>query len=97
VFYQTHDAYKDVLNALDNHWSYLGFYIETVSKESRNHPAVVQRFESVREAMAELKLDNKAIGPILKVLIGDKEYAYNYNWKLKKSNKQWTLETLRTQ
>ena len=26
VFYQTHDAYKDVLNALDNHWSYLGFF-----------------------------------------------------------------------
>lgn len=84
VFYQTHDAQKDVLNALDNHWSYLGFYIETSSKESRNHPSVTQRFESVREAMAELKLKNKAIGPILRVLIGDKEYAYKYNWKLKK-------------
>ena len=85
VFYQTHDAQRDLLKALDNHWSCLGIYIETTSKGTKKNPPTVQRFDSIKEAMTELNLKNKAIGPVLKALIGEREYVYNYKWKLIKT------------
>ena len=85
VFYQTHDAQRDLLKALDNHWSCLGIYIETTSKGTKKNPPIVQRFDSIKEAMTELNLKNKAIGPVLKALIGEREYVYNYKWKLIKT------------
>ena len=84
IFYQTHDSGRDILKALDNHWSYLGYYIEVTSKESKRKPPVTKKFESIHEAMVELGLDGKPLGPILSGLTGRKEYVYHYNWKLKR-------------
>lgn len=83
-FYQTHNSKKDVLLALDNHWSMLGFAIKVTSRGSSKKPSVTRLFDSVRQAMIELGLNGKNIGPILRVMMGEKEWAYNYNWSLKK-------------
>lgn len=83
-FYQTHNSRKDVLLALDSHWNYLGYAVQVTSKGSPKRPSTVQLFSSVAEAMEELHLKGKNIGPILKSMMGEKEWTYNYNWKLKK-------------
>lgn len=83
-FYQTHNSGKDVLLALDNHWSYLGFAVQVTSKGSPKKPPVTKLYDSVAQAMYELGLKGKNIGPILRTMKGEKEWAYNYNWSLKK-------------
>lgn len=83
-FYQTHNSRKDVLLALDNHWSYLGLAVQVTSKGSPKKPSTTQLFDSVANAMEDLNLKGKNLGPILSSMMGDKEYAYNYNWKLVK-------------
>ena len=83
-FYQTHNSRKDVLLALDNHWSYLGFAVQVTSKGSSKESSVTLMFDSVAQAMEELHLKGKNIGPILRSLMGEKEWVYGYNWKLKK-------------
>ena len=83
-FYQTHNSRKDVLLALDNHWSYLGYAIQVTSKGSSKKASETRLFDSVAQAMAELHLQGKNITPILRSMMGEKEWVYNYNWSLKK-------------
>lgn len=83
-FYQTHNSGKDVLLALDNHWNYLGYAVQVISKGSPKKPSVTRLYDSVEQAMYELNLKGKNIGPILRSMKREKEWAYNYNWSLKK-------------
>ena len=83
-FYQTHNSRKDVLLALDNHWSYLGFAVQVTSKGTPKKPSITKLFDSVAAAMEELHLEGKNVGPILRSMMGEKDLAYNYNWKLVK-------------
>lgn len=89
IFHQTHDAKKSLLEALDNHWAYLGYCIEVSPKPKKkgsvscNH-ATTQKYDSIQEAMAALHLKGKAVGPILSSLIGEREYVYGYKWNLLK-------------
>ena len=87
-FYQVHDSGKQLLAVLDNHWTYLGYAIQVSSKPKKVkrqvQPQAVKLYGSVAEAMAELRIQGKPTGPILKGLMGQKEYVYDYNWKLVK-------------
>ena len=82
IFYQIHDARKELLKALDNHWTYLGMAIQVTSKGSKKQPSKSKLYDSVAQAMYELNLTGKAIGPILRSMMGLKEWVYNYSWKL---------------
>lgn len=84
AFYQTHNSRKDILLALDDHWSHLGYAIQVTSKGSAQNPPITQLFESVGQAMEALHLKGKNIGPVLKCMMGEKDVIYGYNWKLKK-------------
>ena len=84
-FYQIHDAGRQLLKALDNHWLYLGCVVKVTPKPSKK-PTVSKYYDSVQQAMQELGFPNRAIGPILKSLTGEKEYVYGYNWKIEKIN-----------
>ena len=82
IFYQIHDAKKSLLQVLSKHLEHLNYAIEVTSKPKKKTPAEVRRFNSIEEAMLELNLKGKNIGPILNSLTGHKQYVYNYNWKL---------------
>ena len=85
IFYQIKNCGKQLLEALDNHWTYLGYCIQVTAKKKRkNMPIVSKQYESVKEAMADLSIGNKPTGAILKCLMGKKPFAYGFNWKLKK-------------
>lgn len=89
IFYMIKNT-KQLLQALDNHWTYLGYCIQVTSKPVKNKKedtGVTQRlYDSISQAFHELSLDNKSITPIIKSLIGKKEFVYGYNWKLTKIN-----------
>lgn len=74
---------KQILKALDNHWAYLGFAIEVTSKPKKGE-SKTWLFDSIEEAMECLSLKGKNIGSILKSLTGEKQWVYNYNFKLVK-------------
>ena len=83
IFYQIHDAKKSLLQVLSKHLEHLNYAIEVTSKpKKKKTPAEVRRFNSIEEAMLELNLKGKNVGPILNSLTGHKQYVYNYNWKL---------------
>jgi hypothetical protein len=91
IFYQIHDARKSLLEALDHHWTYLGYYIEVLPKPTRKHLPVScnsitapAKFDSIQQAMQELGLQGKPIGSTLKSLTGSNQWVYGYNWKLKR-------------
>lgn len=71
---------KQLIEILDSHWKELGFCIQVRDKKGN-----ISQYGSILEAMQSLKLENKYITPIIKSLTGEKEYAYNYNWKLIKT------------
>jgi hypothetical protein len=81
IFYQIHDARKSLLQALDKHWSTLGYAISVTPKSNKKRIARTL-YDSVAQAMYELNLQGKSIGPILNSLTGKKEFIYNYNFKL---------------
>ena len=81
-FYQTKNSRKDLLMALDNHWAHLGCAVQVTSRKTSKKPSVTRLYDSVAEAMEELNLKGKNVGPILSTMTGDKEWAYNYNFKL---------------
>lgn len=83
-FYQIHNAKKQLLEALDANWTYLGFALEVKSKPSKKKPLMVKRYNSLKEAMHDLGLAGKSLGSIFKSLSGEKEFIYGYNWKLVK-------------
>ena len=85
IFYQVHDAGRHLLEALDPHLTYLGLCVEVSPKpKSRSSVSKPVKYDSIREAMEELKLKGKPIGAILRSLTGKTQYVYGYNWKLVK-------------
>lgn len=84
VFYQIGNAGKDLLEALDRHWSYLGYAIMVTSKGNKKKPSEERLFPSIEEAMACLNLQGKPKGRIASCMLGKTRWVYNYNWKLKK-------------
>ena len=98
LWYMVHSE-KEILQVLDKHWSYLGYAIQVTPqppkpKKSRKKaiepkapvPVAPALYDSIKQAFLELNLKNKSITPILRCLTGKKEWAYGYNWKLKKLN-----------
>jgi len=83
-FYQTHDSGKDILLALDKHWTSLGFQVQVTSKPTKKVPSVTQFFNSINEAIEALALKGKAVGHLMRSFIGKTEWVYGYNWKLVK-------------
>ena len=86
LFYQIHDSRKALMEALDPHLSYLGYCVQVIPKPSKKtvqHGSAIL-FDSVTQAVEELHLKGKNTGPILRSLTGEKDYVYNYNWKLVK-------------
>ena len=85
IFYQTKDARKSLITALDPHWNYLGYAIRvTSSKKNTNGHAFTALYDSVAIAMKNLGLEKKPIGPIVRSLMGIQEFVFGYNWKLEK-------------
>lgn len=87
IFYMVKTP-KQLLEALDKHWQYLGYYIEVWPKPKKmkgySRIGTIKKFDSIEQAMQELGLKGKSITPILRSLTGRTEYVYNYSWKLKK-------------
>lgn len=83
IYYMVKNS-KQIIEALDNHWSYLGMAIKVTSKPSSKRPSQVRMYDSIKEAMADLGLKGKNMTPIIKSLTGEKEFVYNYNWVLMK-------------
>ena len=83
IFYMIKND-KQLLQALDKHWNYLGYAIQVTSKGSKKQPAETKLYDSIQEAMDDLGLTGKSITSILRSLTGKKELIYNYNWKLVK-------------
>ena len=84
IFYQIHDAKKQLLEALDNHWIYLNYCLEVTSKGTKKNSSETKNYDSIKEAMEDLGLKGKPIGAILRSLTGKTEWVYGYSWKLKK-------------
>ena len=87
IFYQIRDSKKQLLTALDPHWQCLGYNFQVTPQPKKRKGCSDNTaplfFDSLQEAMSELKLNGKSIGAILASLTGKKEYVYGYNWKLK--------------
>lgn len=75
---------KEIIEALDLHLSYLGYYVEVTNKPTRKQPAQTKKYDSIREALADLGMPGRSITPIIRSLTGSASYIYGYNWKLKK-------------
>lgn len=84
IFYQIHDARRQLLEVLDRHLVYLGYYLEVTSKPSRLKPSETFKFDSIREAMEDLNLRGKPIGAILRSLTGKTEWVFGYKWQIKR-------------
>jgi len=82
IFHQIHDARKSLLQMLDSHLQYLGYAIRVTSKPTKKKPSTSKMYDSVAQAMDELGLTGKNIGPILNSLTGKKEFIYDYKWQL---------------
>ena len=88
IFYMIKND-KQLLQALDKHWSYLGYAIQVTPRPKKcsisgGTVSTSKLFDSIEQAMSELKLTGKSTVPILRSLTGKKDYAYNYNWQLHK-------------
>ena len=85
IFYQIHDARKQLIQALDPHWNYLGYAIRVTSKKrKKNEQEFSKLYDSVDEALADLKIKSRALGSIMRSLTGKTEYVFGYKWKLEK-------------
>lgn len=82
-FFQIHDSKKQLLETLDHQWSNLGYIIEVTSRKDSTYS---KTYDSIKEAMFDLGIENKSMTPILRSLKKDKEYVYGYSWSLKKSD-----------
>ena len=78
---------KQLIEVLDNYWPLLGYSIQVTSKPSKKTQSTTFIFSSIKEALHQLGLIGKSVSSIIRSLTGQKEYVYNYNWKLIKSNK----------
>jgi hypothetical protein len=85
LFYQIHDTRRELLKALDPHWSYLGYAIRVTSKKKKKKEQQFSRlYDSVAEALADLNIKTRALGSIMRSLTGKTQYVFGYNWKLEK-------------
>ena len=85
IFYQLHDSKKELLKALDNHWTELGCAIRVTSKrDKKNGECVSKLYDSVKEALADLDMPNKSLSRIMRSLTGKTEYVFGYKWQVKK-------------
>lgn len=82
IFYQVKNAKKQLLEVLDRHLTYLGYYVEVTSKGTKKKPSETKKFSSIAEAMTELGLQRKPVGSIMNSLVGKKDFVFGYNWKL---------------
>ena len=83
IFYMVKNN-KQLLEALDNHWAYLGFCVEVTSKPDKKHNSGTHKFDSIKQAMLDLGLKGKSMTSVLRSLTGRTEYVYGYKWNLKK-------------
>ena len=83
IYYIVKDQ-KQLLEALDNHWSYLGYCVEVTSKPQKNKPVQSYRFSSIAEALVEIHCQGKSYATILRSLIGKNQYVFGFNFKLVK-------------
>ena len=83
IFYMVKNN-KQLLEALDNHWAYLGFCVEATSKPDKKHNSGTHKFDSIKQAMLDLGLKGKSMTSVLRSLTGRTEYVYGYKWNLKK-------------
>ena len=83
LFYQIHDARKSLLEVLDRHLTYLGYAVRVTSKPTKKAPSESKLFDSVAEALNELKL-HCPLGAVMSSLTGKREYVMGYNFKLEK-------------
>ena len=92
IFYEIKNCGRQLLQALDNHWTYLGYAIEvtpkpTVKKRRKKGKTIDESpmlFDSVQQALHDLHLGGEVTNAILQCMIGKKDYKYGYSWKLKK-------------
>ena len=85
VFHQIHDTRKDLLKALDPHWSYLGYAIRVTSKKKKKKEQLFTKlYDSVAQALDDLNIRTRALGSIMRSLTGRTEYVFGYSWKLEK-------------
>ena len=85
IFYQIKDSRRELLKALDPHWSYLGYAIQVTSKKRQKKEEPFTKFyDSVAEALFDLKIKNRSLGSIMRSLTGKTEYVFGYKWELKK-------------
>lgn len=85
VFHQIHDTKKDLLKALDSHWSYLGYAIRVTSKKKKKkEQSFTKLYDSVAQALYDLNIRTRALGSIMRSLTGRTEYVFGYSWKLEK-------------
>jgi len=85
IFYQIHDAGRQLLEVLDKHLTYLGFALRVTSKPTRKQPAVSRMYDSVAEALDELNdLKGVSLGAIMSNLMGKREYVKGYKFELEK-------------
>lgn len=75
---------KELLEALDRHWDYLGFYVEVTPKPQKNKPTQSYRFSSIAEALSAIHHESKSYATILRSLTGKVQYVFGYNFKLVK-------------
>ena len=83
AFHQIHDARKSLLTAFDAHWTSLGYAIRVTPKPKKSvQHGSPMLFDSITQALQELNLKGKALGPILNSLTNHKQYVYGYNWQI---------------
>lgn len=75
---------KQLIQALDNHWSYMGYAVQVTSKPNKKKKAESKLYDSIRQALKELGIGHKTVTPILRSLKGERDFVYGYNWQLKK-------------
>ena len=83
IFYMVKNN-KQLLECLDKHWAYLSYYIEVTSKPTKKQPAQTKRYDSIKEALADLNMQGRSMTPIIRSLINKVDYIYGYSWKLRK-------------
>lgn len=81
IFYQIHDCKKSLIQVLDKYWTSWGYCIQTLSFGTRSKPPIVSLHDSISQALQNLHLEGKNIGPILNGLITNKP-VYKHYWKL---------------
>lgn len=83
IYHVAHNN-KEIIEALDLHWSYLGCYVEVTNKPTKKQPAQTKKYDSIREALADLGKQGRSMTPIIRSLTGEKSYIYGYSWKIKR-------------